>query len=89
MGQPIGILRHSEEVDSLINPTIDCPIDEFYAQEEDEEDLPSPMTPEISDDEVENFEFETRGNYALEAVKDIYHAGMRIYRMKFRSNSTQ
>ena len=25
----------------------------------------------------------------LEAVKDIYHAGMRIYRMKFHSNSMQ
>lgn len=82
MGQPIGILRHSEEVDELIRPVEDCSITPVF-EEEEEEELVSPATPDVlSDDETENIEIETKGNYVLEVVKDLYHAGMKIYRMK-------
>ena len=38
---------------------------------------------DVSDeDETENIEIETKGNYVMEVVKDLDHAGMRIYRMQ-------
>lgn len=82
MGQPIGIIRHSEEVDQLIDPKILTEIDAELSDEEESEPV-SPLTPDVSsEDETENIEIETKGNYVIEAVKDLYHAGMNIYRMK-------
>ena len=82
MGQPIGIIRHSEEVDELIDPELDCEIDSIISDEEDSAPV-TPRTPDVTEeDETETIELETKGYYVLEVVKGLYHAGMHIYRMK-------
>ena len=83
MGQPIGIIRHSEEVDQLIDPLVECDVDATLVEEEISSEMVSPVSPDVSDeDATENIEIETKSNYVMEVVKDLYHAGMRIYRMK-------
>ena len=83
MGQPIGIIRHSEGVDELIDPSVECDVDATVTDDDYASEMVSPVSPDVSDeDETENIEIETKGNYVMEVVKDLYHAGMRIYRMQ-------
>lgn len=91
MGQPIGIIRHSEEVDNLIDPMVECDVDATVVDEEVSDEMVSPVSPDVSDeDATENIEIETKSNYVMEVVKDLYDAGMRIYRMRsIRNLSSQ
>lgn len=83
MGQPIGIIRHSEEVDELIDPSVECDVDATVTDDDYASEMVSPVSPDVSDeDATENIEIETKGNYVMEVVKDLYHDGMRIYRMR-------
>ena len=73
----------TEEVDELIDPSIECDVDETLTDDDYTSERVSPISPDVSDeDETENIEIETKGNYVMEVVKDLYHAGMRIYRMQ-------